>query len=101
MVSLWIAVLIYIIDVQDKVKCILVFNQVPVYIAEITPKNLRGGFTTVHQVEPKSLKDLEINVNSTLIHTLMACSAVDDMLWRVINISNWSFCKLAGFGSYW
>ncbi|KAG4916893.1 hypothetical protein JHK87_054450 [Glycine soja] len=23
---------------------------VPVYIAEITPKNLRGGFTTVHQV---------------------------------------------------
>lgn len=25
-------------------------TQVPVYIAEITPKNLRGGFTTVHQV---------------------------------------------------
>lgn len=25
--------------------------QVPVYIAEITPKDLRGGFTTVHQVK--------------------------------------------------
>lgn len=25
-------------------------KQVPVYITEITPKNLRGGFTTVHQV---------------------------------------------------
>ncbi|KAL1326153.1 hypothetical protein AAHE18_13G208500 [Arachis hypogaea] len=23
---------------------------VPVYVAEVTPKNLRGGFTTVHQL---------------------------------------------------
>ena len=30
--------------------CILNFKQVPVYIAEITPKNIRGGFTTVNQV---------------------------------------------------
>lgn len=29
-------------------------KQVPVYIAEITPKNLRGGFTTVNQVQKKS-----------------------------------------------
>lgn len=28
-------------------------KQVPVYIAEITPKNLRGGFTTLHTVNPK------------------------------------------------
>ncbi|PON85517.1 Major facilitator, sugar transporter-like [Trema orientale] len=27
-----------------------VVKQVPIYIAEITPKNLRGGFTTVHQL---------------------------------------------------
>lgn len=26
-------------------------KQVPVYIAEITPKNLRGGFATTHQVK--------------------------------------------------
>jgi hypothetical protein len=25
-------------------------EQVPVYISEITPKNLRGGFATVNQV---------------------------------------------------
>lgn len=86
---------------HDNIKCTLVCNQVPVYIAEITPKNLRGGFTNVHQVKKKTLNDLEINVNSTLIHLLMACFAVDDMLWRVINISNWSFYKLAGFGSFW
>ncbi|KAG6408583.1 hypothetical protein SASPL_131599 [Salvia splendens] len=28
---------------------------VPVYIAEITPKNLRGAFTAVNQVTEKSL----------------------------------------------
>ncbi|KAL5156034.1 Sugar transporter ERD6-like 5 [Glycine soja] len=38
----------------SEVFCILgwlviAFSKVPVYIAEITPKNLRGGFTTVHQ----------------------------------------------------
>jgi len=27
-------------------------EQVPVYISEITPKNLRGGFATVNQVLP-------------------------------------------------
>lgn len=31
--------------------CAHISKQVPVYIAEITPKNLRGGFTTVHQVK--------------------------------------------------
>lgn len=30
--------------------CICYSKQVPVYIAEITPKNLRGGFTAVNQV---------------------------------------------------
>lgn len=30
--------------------CICNSKQVPVYIAEITPKNLRGGFTAVNQV---------------------------------------------------
>jgi SP family facilitated glucose transporter-like MFS transporter 8 len=29
---------------------LLIDDQVPVYIAEITPKGLRGGFTTVHQL---------------------------------------------------
>ncbi|KAF8038811.1 hypothetical protein BT93_B1383 [Corymbia citriodora subsp. variegata] len=28
----------------------IALSKVPVYIAEITPKNLRGGFTTVHQL---------------------------------------------------
>lgn len=28
----------------------VVSEQVPVYISEITPKNLRGGFATVNQV---------------------------------------------------
>ncbi|XP_040372586.1 sugar transporter ERD6-like 5 isoform X3 [Rosa chinensis] len=28
----------------------IALSKVPIYIAEITPKNLRGGFTTVHQL---------------------------------------------------
>ncbi|TXG65651.1 hypothetical protein EZV62_006926 [Acer yangbiense] len=57
---------------------------VPVYIAEITPKNLRGGFTTVHQ---------------GLLSTALL-QAVDDMLWCVDDISHWSFCNLEDFGSH-
>lgn len=31
-------------------KQLLIHKQVPVYIAEITPKNLRGRFTSANQV---------------------------------------------------
>lgn len=31
-------------------SAVVFHTQVPVYIAEITPKNLRGAFTTVNQV---------------------------------------------------
>lgn len=55
-VSHWVAILMVIFNVHKKFNCIPVCNQVPIYIAEITPKNLRGGFTTVHQVEQKSQK---------------------------------------------
>ncbi|GMY39319.1 sugar transporter ERD6-like 5 isoform X2 [Fagus crenata] len=39
----------------SEISCVvgwlsIMFSKVPVYIAEITPKNLRGGFTTVHQL---------------------------------------------------
>ena len=30
--------------------CIIVARQIPVYIAEITPKNIRGAFTAAFQV---------------------------------------------------
>lgn len=39
-----------LLNVTLKGICICNCKQVPIYIAEITPKNLRGGFTTVNQV---------------------------------------------------
>ena len=53
-VSCWIAIQMIIFHVNNKIYYVSDSNQVPIYIAEITPKNLRGGFTTVHQVKQKS-----------------------------------------------
>lgn len=38
------------VSLEAASLCICNSKQVPVYIAEITPKNLRGGFTAVNQV---------------------------------------------------
>ena len=72
-------------------------------LAEITPKNLLVGFTTVHQVRQKSY-EYGNRVNhcpDSPIHLLIATRTVNDLLWRIVNISNWSFCELANFGSDW
>lgn len=44
------------VEVLRKIVYFFYNKQVPIYIAEITPKNLRGGFTTVHQVKLKNLE---------------------------------------------
>lgn len=44
---------VFQLDIQKRKKKlqILIAEQVPVYIAEITPKNLRGGFTSSTEVK--------------------------------------------------
>ncbi|KAL1350602.1 hypothetical protein AAHE18_06G036100 [Arachis hypogaea] len=49
------------------------FAKVPVYVAEITPKNLRGGFTTVHQ--------LMICIGMSLTYLMGA-----NLNWRVVSL---------------
>ncbi|XP_030934190.1 sugar transporter ERD6-like 5 isoform X3 [Quercus lobata] len=73
---------------------------VPIYIAEITPKKLRGGFTTVHQVRQNSY-EYGNHVSHCPVHLLIATHTVDDLLWGIVNIFNWSFCEMANFGSDW
>ena len=87
-------------DLNIKINCVPDSNQVPICIAEITPKNLQGGFTTVHQVRKKS-HEYGNRVSHCLVHLLIATHTVDDLLWGIVNISNWSFCELANFGFDW
>lgn len=50
----------FLISVTEISSLIHIVKQVPVYIAEITPKNLRGGYTTIHQV--MGIASLEFNL---------------------------------------
>ncbi|RVX18729.1 Sugar transporter ERD6-like 5 [Vitis vinifera] len=58
----------------------LICYVVPVYIAEIMPKNIRGGFTSANTVNKQNM-DLDQRTNQMLICFCVANSAVDDMLW--------------------
>uniref|UniRef100_A0A7N2LC54 Major facilitator superfamily (MFS) profile domain-containing protein n=1 Tax=Quercus lobata TaxID=97700 RepID=A0A7N2LC54_QUELO len=76
---------------------------VPIYFSRNNTKNLLVGFTTVHQVRQKS-HEYENHVShcpDSPVHLLIATRTVNDLLWRIVNISNWSFCELANFGSDW
>uniref|UniRef100_A0A7N2LAP8 Major facilitator superfamily (MFS) profile domain-containing protein n=1 Tax=Quercus lobata TaxID=97700 RepID=A0A7N2LAP8_QUELO len=76
---------------------------VPIYLAEITPKNHQVGFTIVHQVRQKSHEygNCVSHCPDSLVYLLIATHIVNDLLWRIVYISNWSFCELANFGSNW
>ncbi|KAL5995807.1 hypothetical protein ACLOJK_025877 [Asimina triloba] len=63
------------------------FSEVPVYIAEITPKNLRGAFTTVHQAF--------IVVESLLMFQLMICIGVS-LTYILGTIVRWRILSLIG-----
>ncbi|MBA0618964.1 hypothetical protein Godav_028223, partial [Gossypium davidsonii] len=70
-------------------------KQAPIYIAEITTKNVRGRFTTILQV---------INQTLPVIHLLphgsyTTSSAVDGWLGRVVHVCCWFLCPLAHIGS--
>lgn len=74
-------------------------KKVPIYVAEITPKNLRGAFTTAHQV---FIALFIWQAAHTVCRQLLTTNyAVDDMLWCINDISYWSICVMANFGYHW
>ena len=78
-------------------------KQVPVYIAEITPKNLRGGFTAVNQVFHKirTIISLQIVLDLQHTHLYLSDSTADDMLWCLNNVCHRGFYQLAHLGCTW
>jgi SP family facilitated glucose transporter-like MFS transporter 8 len=77
--------------------------QVPVFIAEIAPKNLRGGLATSNQVWKLDLKNpitriwffLTVNID----HWISSSFAVIDLLWKLSYLYNWGPGCMAQFGT--
>lgn len=81
------------INIIINVQIILTNSkQVPVYIAEITPKNLRGGFAAVNQVKER---------NWILQKHVYVCDSSDKILWQLMICCGGSLAYLLGTVLTW
>jgi len=74
-----------------------------VYIAEITPKSIRGAFTALNQVKILGhCKTLMVSTQYIAYRPLLDLVAVFDMLWHFVDLLSWNCCFLAysGFDRY-
>ena len=76
--------------------------QVPVYIAEITPKNHRGGFTSAQQVKLMPCRWSSIISNSLIFIPFFFLMCLVDVKSRLRPcIFHWKYYFLACFNSDW